>query len=376
MARDNPFVVLEDRLARRLRFYGNPREILSAAEAAEVPAVLDRLQALHQAGKELAGYFAYELGYVLEPRLRPLLPEGRTAPLIRFAAFDREETRDIPDGGSPPRVRRLDASWNREDYTARFRRVIDYIFAGDVYQINLTFPLNGELEGDPVALYAALRARQPVAHGGVVALGEETIVSLSPELFFDLEGKVLRSRPMKGTARRGFLPLEDMMIARDLKEDDKQRAENLMIVDLLRNDIGRLSTIGSVRVPDLFTVETYPTLHQMTSTVQGELAERPTIRDILAGLFPCGSVTGAPKIRAMEIIRQLETSPRGVYCGAIGRISANGSMHFNVAIRTLTVFPDGRFVQNVGSGLVADSKADAEYEECLLKARFLSGFLS
>ncbi len=376
MDRDNPFVVLEDRLAGRLRFYGNPREILTAREPDEVPAVLDRLQRLHEAGKELAGYFAYELGYVLEPRLAPLLPPGRAVPLIRFAAFDAEEARDVPAVDAVPRVRSLAPAWSREAYTQRFRRVIDYIFAGDVYQINLTFPLNGALEGDPVALYAALRARQPVAHGGVVALGEETIVSLSPELFFDLDGEVLRSRPMKGTARRGLLPFEDMMIARDLREDDKQRAENLMIVDLLRNDIGRLSRIGSVRVPDLFTVETYPTLHQMTSTVQGELAGRPAIRDILAGLFPCGSVTGAPKIRAMEIIRELETSPRGVYCGAVGRISADGSMHFNVAIRTLTVFPDGRFVQNVGSGLVADSKADAEYEECLLKARFLSGFLN
>ena len=376
MDRDNPFVVLEDRLAGRLRFYGSPREILTAQEPGEVPAVLDRLQALHAAEKELAGYFAYELGYVLEPRLAPLLPPGRAVPLIRFAAFDGEQARDIPAADATPRVKSLAPGWSREAYAERFRRVVDYILAGDVYQINLTFPLDGVLEGDPVALYAALRARQPVAHGGVVALGAETIVSLSPELFFDLEGRTLRSRPMKGTARRGLLPFEDMMIARDLKEDGKQRAENLMIVDLLRNDIGRLSKIGSVRVPDLFTVETYPTLHQMTSTVQGELAGWPAIRDILAGLFPCGSVTGAPKIRAMEIIRELEASPRGVYCGAIGRISADGSMHFNVAIRTLTVFPDGRFVQNVGSGLVADSKADAEYEECLLKARFLSGFLS
>jgi anthranilate/para-aminobenzoate synthase component I len=163
-----------------------------------------------------------------------------------------------------------------------------------------------------------------------------------------------------------------MMIARDLKEDEKQRAENLMIVDLLRNDIGRLSRIGTVRVPQLFTVETYNTLHQMTSTVEGELAGALSIREILAGLFPCGSVTGAPKIRAMEIIRELEATPRGVYCGAIGRIAADGSMRFNVAIRTLTVLPDNRFLLNVGSGLVADSRADTEYEECLLKARFLN----
>src|SRR5262249_43961523 len=158
------------------------------------------------------------------------------------------------------------------------------------------------------------------------------ILSFSPELFFELSGNIVRSRPMKGTARRGLGPHEDMMIARDLAEDEKQRAENLMIVDLLRNDIGRLSKIGTVSVPHLFTVETYNTLHQMTSTVEGTLASDMTIRDILKGLFPCGSVTGAPKIRAMEIIRELEDVPRGVYCGAIGRISPDGTMAFNVAI--------------------------------------------
>ncbi|MFO1089888.1 MAG: aminodeoxychorismate synthase component I [Hyphomicrobiales bacterium] len=373
MPRENPFVLLEDRLAGRVRHYERPLELLTAWEPSEVDRVLDRMEALKKAGRELAGYFAYELGYVLEPKLAPLLPTERRVPLIRFAAFEGHDQRDLPAAKAQPKVTSLTPAWTREEYVARFRRVIEYIHAGDVYQINLTFPQYGRLEGDPVSLYAALRARQPVAHGGMVALGEETIVSLSPELFFDLSDNVLRSRPMKGTARRGLAPLEDMMIARDLKEDEKQRAENLMIVDLLRNDIGRLSKIGSVRVPDLFTVETYPTLHQMTSTVQGEMNTDLSIRDVLVGLFPCGSVTGAPKIRAMEIIRELETAPRGVYCGGIGRISPDGSMHFNVAIRTLTVFPDNAFTLNVGSGLVADSRAVSEYDECLLKARFLTG---
>jgi para-aminobenzoate synthetase component I len=372
MNRAAPFVCLDDSLSGRTLLFEQPVEILAAWTPREALQVLDRMERLRQDGMELAGYFAYELGYVFEPRLLPLLPEGRRVPLVNFAAFETTRSGDVPGKDGPALVIRLEPHWSPQSYAARFERVRDYIAAGDVYQINLTFPLNGELKGDPLALYRALRKRQPVAHGGVVALGAETILSLSPELFFELEHGVVRSRPMKGTARRGLGPHEDMMIARDLKEDEKQRAENLMIVDLLRNDIGRLSRIGTVRVPQLFTVETYNTLHQMTSTVEGELAGGLTIREILAGLFPCGSVTGAPKIRAMEIIRELEATPRGVYCGAIGRIAPDGSMRFNVAIRTLTVFPDNRFLLNVGSGLVADSRADTEYDECLLKARFLN----
>jgi para-aminobenzoate synthetase component I len=372
MTRAAPFVCLDDSLSGRTLLFERPVEILSASTSREAFKVLDRMESLRRSGLELAGYLAYELGYLFEPRLAPLLPDNRQVPLIRFGAFEAARAGDVPAGDERAVVNRLDPAWSLQTYATGFERVRDYIAAGDVYQINLTFPLNGVLDGDPLGLYRVLRKRQPVAHGGVVALGPEIILSLSPELFFELEGGVVRSRPMKGTARRGLGPHEDMMIARDLKEDEKQRAENLMIVDLLRNDIGRLSRIGTVRVPQLFTVETYNTLHQMTSTVEGELAGALSIREILAGLFPCGSVTGAPKIRAMEIIRELEATPRGVYCGAIGRIGADGSMRFNVAIRTLTVLPDNCFLLNVGSGLVADSRADTEYEECLLKARFLN----
>jgi para-aminobenzoate synthetase component I len=376
MTRAAPFVCLDDSLSGRTLLFERPVEVLSASTPREALEVLARMESLRQSGFELAGFLAYELGYLFEPRLAPLLPDNRQVPLIRFGAFEAARAGDVPAGDERAVVSRLDPAWSLQAYAARFERVRDYIAAGDVYQINLTFPLDGVLDGDPLGLYRVLRKRQPVAHGGVVALGPEIILSLSPELFFELEGGVVRSRPMKGTARRGLGPHEDMMIARDLKEDEKQRAENLMIVDLLRNDIGRLSRIGTVRVPQLFTVETYNTLHQMTSTVEGELAGALSIRDILAGLFPCGSVTGAPKIRAMEIIRELEATPRGVYCGAIGRIGADGSMRFNVAIRTLTVLPDNRFLLNVGSGLVADSRADTEYEECLLKARFLNASIA
>jgi para-aminobenzoate synthetase component 1 len=257
------------------------------------------------------------------------------------------------------------------DYERRFAACREYIYAGDVYQINLTFPLHGRHDGDPLALYQTLRRRQPPACGGVVALGEETVVSLSPELFFETDGRTIRTRPMKGTARRGVLPLEDMARAWELSQDEKNRAENLMIVDLLRNDLSRLSEVGSVTVTDLFTVETYPTLHQMTSGIEARLKRGIGLADLFTGLFPCGSVTGCPKIRAMEIIRELECAPRGVYCGALGVVSPNGWALFNVAIRTLTLFEDRSFVCNVGSAIVADSKMEDEYAECLIKAKFL-----
>ncbi|MDP3068530.1 MAG: aminodeoxychorismate synthase component I, partial [Methylocystis sp.] len=258
-------------------------------------------------------------------------------------------------------------------YTQRFNTCRDYIFAGDVYQINLTFPLYGRYDGDALSLYRGLRKRQPVAYGGVVALEAETVVSLSPEVFFEAQDRDIRARPMKGTAQRGVMPTEDMARAQYLVEDEKSRAENLMIVDLLRNDLSRLAVVGTVKVTDLFTIQTYPTLHQMTSGIEARLRDDVTLKDLFTGLFPCGSVTGAPKIRAMEIIRDLECAARGVYCGALGVIAPDGDIRFNVAIRTLTIFPEGDLVCNVGSAVVADSRAREEYEECLIKARFLTG---
>ena len=217
----------------------------------------------------------------------------------------------------------------------------DYIAAGDVYQINLTLKYRFAFSGDPVALYAALRRKQRVAYGALIGRRDFQVLSLSPELFFRREGKRLFARPMKGTAPRGRTPREDARLKTWLTVDEKQRAENLMIVDLLRNDLGRIAKIGSVEVTDLFTVETYRTVHQMTSGITAELRADMGLNDMLKALFPCGSVTGAPKVRAMEIIRELEGQPRGVYTGAIGRIAPNGDAQFNVAIRTLYIDADG-----------------------------------
>jgi aminodeoxychorismate synthase component I len=368
-----PYVVFEDGRDGRTLLFNEPEEIIVAREAREAKDAFARMEAASKRGLYLAGYASYELGYALEPKFwTQTTPRSRT-PLLLFGAFRAPKPWAPPPAEAAAPFIPLTPAWTQAEYAERFRACRDYIFAGDVYQINLTFPLYGRYGGDPLALYRGLRKRQPVAYGGVVALGEETVVSLSPEVFFEAQGRAIRARPMKGTAQRGVMPTEDMARAQYLVEDEKSRAENLMIVDLLRNDLSRLAEIGSVKVTDLFTIETYPTLHQMTSGIEARLRDDVTLGDLFTGLFPCGSVTGAPKIRAMEIIRDLECAARGVYCGSLGVIPPNGDIRFNVAIRTLTIFPDHELVCNVGSAVVADSRAREEYEECLIKARFLTG---
>ena len=348
------------------------RERIEAFSLEQVAPALAAMQAASAAGFHLAGAFAYECGYAFEPRLKRLLPARSAKPLLQFGVFDAPRRLD-PVVAGPAAVKNLRPHWRFSDYQKRFDACSDYIAAGDVYQINLTFPLVGNYEGAPLDLYRLLRARQPVELGGVIALGPDTLLSLSPEKFFSTRGREIFTRPMKGTAPRGVTPEQDAELARALAQDEKNRAENLMIVDLLRNDLSRLSEIGSVRVSDLFSVATFPTLHQMTSGVEARLRANLSFADIFSGLFPCGSITGAPKIRAMEIIAEQEGAPRDNYCGAIGHIAPNGDMRFNVAIRTLTLDGQGGLVCPVGSAIVADSRAREEYDECLLKARFLTG---
>ena len=368
---DAPFVLLEDPSGGPTLLYRAPVAVLTAASLAEVDAVLSEMCEAQRAGYHLAGFCAYEAGYAFEPRLARLAPATR-GPLLCFGVFRAPEVIDVTGVSGSGHLTRPDPDWSRQDYLRRFERVIGYIRSGDVYQVNLTMPLRGRWQGDPVWLYAQLRRHQPAPFGGVVSLGDHVLVSLSPELFFETEGRRIRVRPMKGTAPRGRDPAEDDALAAALRASEKDRAENLMIVDLLRNDLSRSAEIGSVTVTDLFTVERYPTVFQMTSGIEAELRAGTDLRDVFANLFPCGSVTGAPKIRAMEIIHALEEAPRGAYCGGIGAIRPDGGARFNVAIRTATLSADGCYLFNVGSGIVFDSEAPAEYDECLLKARFLA----
>jgi para-aminobenzoate synthetase component I len=374
---DTPFVLFRDDLAARDRLFAAPARIIIAEGEPTFFASLDELEQARTGGKWLAGYFAYEAGYLFEPKLRPLLPAQRSAPLLAFGVFDAPEDSHAPRARSQPSngpIFEARATWSFADYERRFRRVHQHLRQGDCYQTNLTFPIEAGWSGAPLAAFAALVERQPVRYGALVALGEPLVLSRSPELFFEVSADgFIETRPMKGTAPRGATPAEDERLRDFLANDPKNQAENRMIVDLLRNDVSRISEVGTLDVPELFRVESYPTVHQMVSTVRARLRPSLAISEIFAALFPCGSITGAPKIRAMEIIRALENAPRGAYCGAIGWIAPDGTMRFNVAIRTISLFSGGRAVYNVGGGVVFDSEVEAEYRECLLKARFATG---
>ena len=378
---DQPFVLLDDaRLcdAAPARLYSNPIRTLIAHTADELRLVLDELAQAQATGLHTAGYLAYEAGFALEQRFAERLenPDIPT-PLAWFGLFEDYSQIDaktvmsmLPDpagawlGPLRPKVA-------RGDYDAAFDAIEGYITDGDIYQANLTFRAEAEYSGNPLALYAALRERSSAGYGGAIWTGEQWFLSFSPELFFALKDGRVTTKPMKGTASRLTDPVADAAIARVLREDPKQRAENLMIVDLLRNDLSRVAEPGSVAVPELFVIESYPTVHQMTSTVTVQLAEGLGAVDLIRAIFPCGSITGTPKIRAMEIIDEIESSPRGIYCGSIGRIDAGGDAAFNVAIRTFHLNTYQKRVSvGLGSGVVADSDGASEWAECLAKGRF------
>jgi len=371
-----PFVLLDDARAggAPARLYCDPLEIVETRDSAEVADLVARIGA----GGDWAGFLSYEAGLALEDRLAP---RGRApnVPLVWFARFaghheiPAEQVADwLPDaaGGwaDAPRPR-----LGRADYAKAHDHVQALITAGDVYQANLTIRADVRTAGHPLAIYAGLRDRARAGFGGVVWTGQDWLLSLSPELFFALKEGRITTKPMKGTAERAGDPAEDTRRVAQLQSDAKQRAENLMIVDLLRNDVSRVAQAGSVAVPDLFHVESYPTVHQMISTVTAQLAPGKTVADLLRAIYPCGSITGAPKIRAMEIIGDVEPEPRGIYTGSIGRIDANGDAAFNVAIRTLHLPKDATVATlGLGGGIVADSQVDEEWAECLAKGRFVA----
>jgi para-aminobenzoate synthetase/4-amino-4-deoxychorismate lyase len=351
--------------------FADPLTVIRADTPAMVPEALAAMAKAQADGHHLAGYFSYELGYALEPRLEPLMPPQRPAPLLWFGVYA------APLAVPPPSQGRAYAGplcpqWDETAYGPPFAAIQDYIAAGDIYQANLSFPARFAFVGDPLTLYRALAARSAAAHCAYIDDGARHILSFSPELFFALSADgVLTARPMKGTAARGATARDDAAAGKALAASEKNRAENLMIVDLLRNDLGRIARIGSVSVTDLFAVETYPTLHTMVSTVTARLKPDTAIARIVQALFPCGSVTGAPKIRAMQIIREVESGPRGIYCGAIGHFAPDGAARFNVAIRTLTI-TGNEGVLGIGGAVVRDSRREDEYAECLLKARFFT----
>ena len=305
----------------------------------------------------------------MEPKLSCLADSSQAIPLIQFGVFDGPSSLNLEN--SYYSISSFVSDWDETQYKEAFDQVLAYIEAGDIYQANLTFSLFADFEGDPWTFYKDLQLKQKVKHGAFVDLDSEiSILSRSPELFFKTDSEMnISTRPMKGTQPRDLDVEKDKQNLNFLKNDIKNRAENLMIVDLLRNDISRISKVGTVKVPELYQVETYETVHQMTSLIIGEMNKKTTIAELFAALFPCGSITGAPKIRAMEIIHELEKRPRDIYCGTIGWMAPDGSSEFNVAIRTL-LMQNGKAVLNVGGGVVFDSTSRSEYEEALWKSRF------
>ena len=362
--------------------FRRPVEALIVNALDEVPAFFQRIEQALAAGKHVAGYFSYELGFAFERRLRAgirFLPE----PLAWVGVYDEplcfdhrsiaieEENDAVPEGSPHCELSRIHMDISEPEYQARVEEIRRYIAAGDTYQVNFTSKMSFELSGSPLALYEKLRRSQKVAYAAYLNTGDKTILSFSPELFLRWQGSEVETRPMKGTMQRGRFPEEDARWRERLKTSEKDRAENVMIVDLLRNDLGRVCEIGSVQVDRLFDVERYETLYQMTSTISGGLRSDVSLHELFAATFPSGSVTGAPKTRTMQIIQELENSSRGVYTGAIGYLSPSKQAVFSVAIRTIELH-GVKGEMGVGSGITFASEPASEYRECVLKTKFLT----
>nr|WP_245198010.1 aminodeoxychorismate synthase component I [Sphingomonas kaistensis] len=350
------------------RLYRRPVGEVRAERMEEVLPALDALQAAVRSERHAAGFLAYEAGYALDPALAGAARQG-DGPLLWFGLFDGFET-VAADAVLPNPA----SGWNgapeplvdRRDYLGAVETVHEQLRAGDYYQVNLTFPNRVPFEGDPAALYARMREASRMGWGAMIRHPDGWLLSLSPEQFFTLRGGVIEAKPMKGTAAPDAP-------AKALTADPKNRAENLMIVDLLRNDLARVAEPGSVTVPELFAIERYPTVTQMVSRVTARLRPGLDAVDVLRTIFPCGSVTGAPKVAAMKALRALEPHPRGAYCGSAGWIEPGGDAAFNVLIRTLEIAQNvQQATLGLGSGLVVDSVADDEWSECNNKGAFVT----
>jgi para-aminobenzoate synthetase / 4-amino-4-deoxychorismate lyase len=354
------------------RMYRRPVRILSATNPNALAHVLAEIDRHVKSGGEAAGFLCYEAGYAWEPKLRRLLAD-RNDPLCWFGLYDKALTVDqlsFPPGGPEEIVQNSASRITRREYDEALGAIHEWISAGDVYQINFTYRVAFQSRCCPWCLFTSLCQRHPVPYAAFVSTGLEQIVSLSPELFFNIRGRRIVVKPMKGTADRGLTLEDDVRSAEALRVSEKNRAENVMIVDLMRNDLGRICSTGSVKTTRLFEVERFPSVWQMTSTVEGHLHEDCTPDSVIRALFPSGSVTGAPKIRAMELISELETTQRGVYTGSIGYFAPTQAQ-FNVAIRT-AVLRGEQGLLGVGGGITYDSSDAEEWKECQSKAAFLT----
>jgi para-aminobenzoate synthetase / 4-amino-4-deoxychorismate lyase len=358
-----------------------PIGVLEATRLEEVASVIDAAEGAATRGLWVAGFVSYEAAPGLDPSLRVRMrqeadPFARL-PLAWFAMFERREETQLPEapGGSSPDQDAWRPSVDRARYDVAIATIREHIAAGDTYQVNHTLRLRSRIEGDPRGLYRDLCHAQRGAYNAYLHTGRYRILSASPELFFRIDGDRITCRPMKGTAARGRWPAEDEQVRRGLAGSVKDRAENAMIVDLIRNDLGRVARMGSVRWDDVFAVERYETVWQLTSTVAATLPPHVRLLDVFRALFPSGSVTGAPKVSTMGIIADLEDSPRGVYCGAVGYLAPTDlgpAARFNVPIRTVMHDTETSVAEyGVGGGITWDSSAQGEFDETVAKARVL-----
>jgi len=357
--------------------FSNFKDIITFKPKDNLDLFFKRLEDYSKGGYWLAGYFSYEFGYFLEGAHRLLRVKNRALlAWIGVCKKPKEISNKKKAGQKRPcfsldklsyEIKNIRPNISQREYAEKIKKIKYYLEQGLTYQVNFTFKERFDFKGDVVNLYSDLRKSQPTPYSALINTNTDKILSLSPELFFRIDKNKIIARPMKGTIKRGETEKEDFQSKTDLKKSKKVRAENLMIVDLLRNDLGRISKL--VWAPKLFDIEKHPTLYQMTSTIEGKLKKNLSLKEVFSSLFPCGSVTGAPKIKTIQIIKKLEKEPRGIYTGAIGYISPKGKSCFSVAIRTVQI-KKNKGELGIGGGIVYDSKAKAEYEEALLKAKF------
>jgi len=382
------FFLFETSLADKTDYksycFSSPIDVIKVFRPEDIPSAFKKIQN-YQKKYFVAGYFSYELGYFFENKFRT--KKKSEFPLMHLAVFDKAAIFDHKNGrvsGNIPTglfkkpsfeedysIKGLKFNFSKNEYCKRVEKIKDYIRKGDTYQVNLTGKFKFGFKGNAFSFYNELKKRQNVPYGSFCKLGNEYVLSFSPELFFRKENDEIISRPMKGTIKRGKDIVEDKLLSHILQTNEKERAENLMIVDLIRNDLGRICRTGTVKTKELFFIEKYRTLFQMTSTVEGKLKKNISYFDIFSNIFPGGSVTGAPKIKTMQIIRQLEKESRNIYCGALGIIFPGNKAVFNLPIRTVRI--DGNKAEmGIGSGIVYDAKPENEFNECMLKAKFLT----
>jgi len=371
----------EDDLTSAAYLYDRPVRLITARTLEDIMPALKQIDQAVLNGQHVAGWISYEAGLALEQRLAVRLSDENSVPYIHMGVFNERQKHSS---------READALWQANNLTNRYTigdlrlnidqdeyddaldKIKQYLIAGDIYQVNYTLKAKFNFQGNLRDFYARLRQSQPAGYSAWISTDEWDVLSLSPELFLEKSGRFLKTKPMKGTHIRGLNNDQDQQFSDHLRGDVKNQAENLMIVDLLRNDLSRIAKKKSVKVLSLYDIEYYRTVLQMTSSIQAKLPKKIQPSEMIKGMFPCGSVTGAPKIRAMEIIDDLEKENRGVYCGSIGYFSPDGGACLNVAIRTMTIDKNGHGEMGIGSGIVADSISKDEYQECLLKAEFLT----